>query len=86
MSYAVTVLSGGMDSTVLAHLSNGLNDRVDLVSVDLVSDERGEVSWQASTRSYWWEIWEPTPKSGGCRLAIPGAIQYSDGSTPVSEP
>ncbi|WP_114593934.1 7-cyano-7-deazaguanine synthase QueC [Euzebya pacifica] len=49
MSYAVTVLSGGMDSTVLAHLSKGLNEKVDLVSVDYGQRHRTELEFAART-------------------------------------
>jgi 7-cyano-7-deazaguanine synthase len=49
MSYAVTVLSGGMDSTVLAHLAQGLFDKVDLISVDYGQRHRIELDYAART-------------------------------------
>ena len=49
MSFAVTVLSGGMDSTVLAHMAKGLNERVDLVSVDYGQRHRTELEFAART-------------------------------------
>lgn len=49
MSYAVTVLSGGMDSTVLAYYAWTLFDRVDLVSVDYGQRHAVELRYAAST-------------------------------------
>ena len=49
MSYAITVLSGGMDSTVLAHLAQGLYEQVDLVSVDYGQRHRTELTFAART-------------------------------------
>lgn len=43
MSYAITVLSGGMDSTVLAYYSVNLFERVDLISVDYGQRHRTEL-------------------------------------------
>lgn len=49
MSHAITVLSGGMDSTVLAYLANGLYERVDLVSIDYGQRHRTELDFAART-------------------------------------
>ena len=49
MSYAITVLSGGMDSTVLAYLSKGMFAQVDLVSVDYGQRHRTELDFAAQT-------------------------------------
>lgn len=49
MSYAVTVFSGGMDSTVLAHYARGLYDTVDLVSIDYGQRHRRELEYAART-------------------------------------
>lgn len=49
MSYAVTVLSGGMDSTVLAHYTRALYDTVDLVSIDYGQRHRRELEYAART-------------------------------------
>lgn len=49
MSYAITVLSGGMDSTVLAYQARALYERVDLVSVDYGQRHRIELDYAART-------------------------------------
>ena len=49
MSYAIAVLSGGMDSTVLAYQAAGLFERVDLVSVDYGQRHRTELGYAAAT-------------------------------------
>ena len=49
MSHAITVLSGGMDSTVLAYLANALYERVDLVSIDYGQRHRTELDFAART-------------------------------------
>jgi 7-cyano-7-deazaguanine synthase len=49
MSYAITVLSGGMDSTVLAYLARGMFEKVDLVSVDYGQRHRNELEFAART-------------------------------------
>lgn len=49
MSYALTVLSGGMDSTVLAYLARGLFEKVDLVSVDYGQRHRIELEYASRT-------------------------------------
>lgn len=49
MSHAVVVLSGGMDSTVLAYYAAGLHERVDLVSVDYGQRHRTELQFAART-------------------------------------
>lgn len=49
MSYAVTVLSGGMDSTVLAYYSTCLHERVDLISVDYGQRHRVELDHAVRT-------------------------------------
>lgn len=49
MTLAVTVLSGGMDSTVLAYLAKSMYDRVDLVSVDYGQRHRVELEHAART-------------------------------------
>ncbi|MEX2375159.1 MAG: 7-cyano-7-deazaguanine synthase QueC [Dehalococcoidia bacterium] len=49
LSHAVVVLSGGMDSTVLAYQSVGLFERVDLVSVDYGQRHRTELAYAAAT-------------------------------------
>lgn len=46
-SYAIAVVSGGMDSTVLAHLAVSLYERVDLVSVDYGQRHRKELDYAA---------------------------------------
>jgi 7-cyano-7-deazaguanine synthase len=43
MSYAIAVLSGGMDSTVLAYYAKSLYGQVDLVSVDYGQRHRIEL-------------------------------------------
>ena len=52
MSYAVTVLSGGMDSTVLAYLATGLYEQVDLLSVDYGQRHRTELAFAARTAGH----------------------------------
>lgn len=49
MSYAIAVLSGGMDSTVLAYLARGLYETVDLVSVDYGQRHRTELEYARGT-------------------------------------
>ena len=49
LSHAVVVLSGGMDSTVLAYQSVGLFEQVDLVSVDYGQRHRIELAYAAAT-------------------------------------
>jgi 7-cyano-7-deazaguanine synthase len=49
MSYAITVLSGGMDSTVLAYYARGLYNTVDLVSIDYGQRHRRELDYAART-------------------------------------
>jgi 7-cyano-7-deazaguanine synthase len=49
MSYAITVLSGGMDSTVLAYLARGMFEQVDLVSIDYGQRHRNELEYAART-------------------------------------
>lgn len=49
MSHSVVVLSGGMDSTVLAYYAAGLHERVDLVSVDYGQRHRTELTFAART-------------------------------------
>lgn len=49
MSYAIAVVSGGMDSTVLAHQATGLFSRVDLLSVDYGQRHRKEIGYAALT-------------------------------------
>jgi 7-cyano-7-deazaguanine synthase len=49
MSHAVAVVSGGMDSTVLAYQSTGLFSRVDLLSVDYGQRHRKELGFAALT-------------------------------------
>jgi 7-cyano-7-deazaguanine synthase len=51
MSYAVMVLSGGMDSTVLAYYAKSLYRKVDLVSVDYGQRHRVELDHAARTAS-----------------------------------
>lgn len=52
MSHAVAVLSGGMDSTVLAYYGNSLFDRLDCVSVDYGQRHRKELDYAAQTAAY----------------------------------
>jgi 7-cyano-7-deazaguanine synthase len=71
MSHAVVVLSGGMDSTVLAYQSMGLFEQVDLVSVDYGQRHRTELAFAAVTA-----------KRLGCRhdvVSLPIST-YLDGS------
>lgn len=49
MSYAIAVVSGGMDSTVLAHLSRSVYERVDLLSVDYGQRHRKELGFAAAS-------------------------------------
>lgn len=49
MSYAIAVVSGGMDSTVLAHHARSLYERVDLVSVDYGQRHRKELGFAATS-------------------------------------
>ena len=49
MSYAIAVVSGGMDSTVLAYQATGLFARVDLLSVDYGQRHRKELAYAAMT-------------------------------------
>ena len=49
MSHAVAVVSGGMDSTVLAYQAKGLFSRVDLLSVDYGQRHRKELGFAAMT-------------------------------------
>lgn len=49
MSYAITVLSGGMDSTVLAYYARGLFDTVDLVSIDYGQRHHTELDFARRT-------------------------------------
>lgn len=49
MSYAIAVVSGGMDSTVLAYQATGLFSRVDLLSVDYGQRHRKELDYAAMT-------------------------------------
>jgi 7-cyano-7-deazaguanine synthase len=49
VSHAITVLSGGMDSTVLAFYAAGLYETVDLVSVDYGQRHRKELDYAART-------------------------------------
>jgi 7-cyano-7-deazaguanine synthase len=49
MSHAITVLSGGMDSTVLAYYARGLYQQVDLLSVDYGQRHRTELDYAART-------------------------------------
>lgn len=49
MSHAITVLSGGMDSTVLAYYASGLYETVDLVSVDYGQRHRTELDFARRT-------------------------------------
>jgi 7-cyano-7-deazaguanine synthase len=49
MSYAIAVVSGGMDSTVLAYQSTGLFAQVDLLSVDYGQRHRRELGYAAMT-------------------------------------
>lgn len=49
MSHAIAVLSGGMDSTVLAYYANSLYECVDLVSVDYGQRHRVELEHAAQT-------------------------------------
>lgn len=49
MSYAVTVLSGGMDSTVLAYYAHSLYQTIDLVSIDYGQRHRRELEYAART-------------------------------------
>lgn len=49
MSYAIVVVSGGMDSTVLAYQATGLFSRVDLLSVDYGQRHRKELAYAAMT-------------------------------------
>lgn len=49
MSHAVVVLSGGMDSTVLAYLAVGLYETVDLVSIDYGQRHRTELQFASRT-------------------------------------
>lgn len=75
-SHAVAVLSGGMDSTVLAYQSVGLFEQVDLVSVDYGQRHRTELAHAAATA-----------KRLGCRHDIvPLPIgSYVDGSALTDE-
>lgn len=76
MSHAIAVLSGGMDSTVLAYQSVGLFERVDLVSVDYGQRHRTELRHAAATA-----------KRLGCRHDIVGLpiASYLDGSALTDE-
>jgi 7-cyano-7-deazaguanine synthase len=49
MSYAIAVVSGGMDSTVLAYQATGLFAQVDLLSVDYGQRHRKELGYAAMT-------------------------------------
>jgi 7-cyano-7-deazaguanine synthase len=49
MSYAIAVVSGGMDSTVLAYQATGLFSNVDLLSVDYGQRHRKELGYAAMT-------------------------------------
>ena len=49
LSHAVVVVSGGMDSTVLAYQSVGLFEQVDLVSVDYGQRHHTELAYAAAT-------------------------------------
>ena len=49
MSYAIAVVSGGMDSTVLAYQATGLFSQVDLLSVDYGQRHRKELGYAAMT-------------------------------------
>ena len=49
LSHAVVVISGGMDSTVLAYQTVGLFEQVDLVSVDYGQRHRIELDYAAAT-------------------------------------
>jgi 7-cyano-7-deazaguanine synthase len=49
VSQAIVVLSGGMDSTVLAYQAVGLFEQVDLVSVDYGQRHRTELAYAAAT-------------------------------------
>jgi 7-cyano-7-deazaguanine synthase len=49
LSHAIVVISGGMDSTVLAHLAVGLHGQVDLVSVDYGQRHRKELEFAGRT-------------------------------------
>jgi 7-cyano-7-deazaguanine synthase len=49
MSYAIAVVSGGMDSTVLAYQATGLFSKVDLLSVDYGQRHRKELGYAAMT-------------------------------------
>lgn len=48
-SHAVAVVSGGMDSTVLAHLATALYGRVDLISIDYGQRHRKELDFAAES-------------------------------------
>jgi 7-cyano-7-deazaguanine synthase len=51
MSHAIAVVSGGMDSTVLAYQARGLFSEVDLLSVDYGQRHRKELAFAAMTAS-----------------------------------
>lgn len=49
MGHAITVLSGGMDSTVLAYYATAMYGRVDLVSIDYGQRHRKELEYAVHT-------------------------------------